>query len=170
MNRMPPFGEVWRNRLFRVAALLAVVSAGVLVAAVTGAVQLRGVSAAAPMKPIPDSLLHFAAPDAGPDVARAVARDVFQEDRTPARRRYRLPGAADAEAAQPAPRPSVLGTAIGTGEPDFAICQVAGGQPAIVRVGGRIGEFTVISIERSRVWFRGAGGERFSIDASKPGS
>ncbi|HZQ37572.1 MAG TPA: hypothetical protein VFD32_16690, partial [Dehalococcoidia bacterium] len=139
-----------------------------LLAATTGAVRLQAVTVAAPAPAIPDSLLRFATPDSGPDIAAAVARDLFAEDRTPPPRRYRLPGDADATPRPPAPRPVVLGTALGTGEADFAICQIAGGAPVIVRAGSRIGEFTVLSIERTRVWFRGPDGERISIDASKP--
>lgn len=168
MNRLPPFGEMWRDRVFQLAVLVGAAALVALVAATAGAVRLEAVAPAAPAPAIPDSLLRFATPDAGPDVAAVVAHDLFKEDRTPASRRYRLPGEADVQPRQPAPRPVVLGTAIGTGEADFAICQVLGGQPVIVRAGARIGDFTVLSIERTRVWFRGADGERFSIDASKP--
>jgi hypothetical protein len=168
MTRLPSFGAMWRDRVFQLAVLAAIVALVALVSATVGAVRLQAVTAAAPAPAIPDSLLTFATPDAGPDVAGAVARDLFQEDRTPPPRRYRLPGEPDATPRPMAPRPAVLGTALGTGEADFAICQIPGGQPVIVRAGARIGEFTVLSIERNRVWFRGADGERFSIDASKP--
>ena len=79
-----------------------------------------------------------------------------------------MPGEVEATPRQPAARPVVLGTVMATDGANFAICQVGGGQSAIVRAGGKVGEFTVVSIERGRVNFRSPDGERISIDASNP--
>ncbi len=160
--------DLLRHRLFSGAAALVVIAAVVLVVAIVGAVRVEPVQAAAPPAAIPDSALRFAPAGAGADVAAAVAADIFADDRRPPRRRYLMPGESDAGSAAPAPRPVVLGTAITGGAGSFAICQVPGGQPTVVRAGGQIGGYTVVSIERGKVTFRGSDGERFSIDASKP--
>ena len=167
MSRTLPVGDMMRNRFFQgtVAGLVAAVV--VLVAAIAGAVHLQPVSVAAPPPAVPDSALRFAAAGDRANVAAAVARDLFTDDRRAPAKRYLLPGEQEAAARGPAPQPVVLGTAIGSGD-DFAICQAPGGQPAIARVGQRVGGFTVVSIERTRVVFRGPDGERLSIDASKP--
>jgi hypothetical protein len=146
------------------ALVVAVVLLGV---AAVGAIRVEQVEASVPPPTIADSALRFRIPGEGADVAAAVAKDLFTDDRQAPPRRYLMPGASEVEA-QPAPRPAVLGTALGGADGDFAICQVAGGPSRVVRVGGKVGEFTVVGIERGKVTFRGPDGERFTIDASKP--
>lgn len=155
------------DRFFQVAIAVTLLAGVTLIVAITGAVRVQQVSAAPPAPSLPDSALRFVAAGEGVDIAGAVAHDLFTDDRRAPAQRYRLPGEAEAAVREPVPPPTVLGTAIGSGD-DFAICQLSGGQPRIVRVGQAIGGFTVLSIGRMRVVFRSAGGEHLSIDASKP--
>lgn len=167
MSRGPARGVLLRDRLFQVAVVVAVMAFALLAASTVGAIHVDPVTAAAPPVPLADSVLRFAARGADADIAGAVARDLFADDRRAPRRRYLMPGSVAAEPGEPSPAPTVLGTAIGSGD-DFAICQVAGGRPTIVRVGEKVGDFAVIAITRSRVVFRGPDGARVAIDASKP--
>lgn len=167
MTNPLPLSGMLRDRLFRAAVAALVIAVLVLTASTVGAVRLDAVPAASASPAIADSALRFSVAGGGPDIAAAVAQDLFTDDRHAPARRYLMPGEPD-NARQPAPRPVVLGTALSGGGADFAVCQVAGGQSQVVRVGGKIGEFTVVAIERGRVSFRGADGGRFTIDASKP--
>ena len=160
--------EMMRDRFFRAAAGMTAAAVVLLVAAMVGAVRVQGVEAAPPSVSLPDSALRFPAATPAADLAAAVAHDVFADDRQAPAKRYRLPGEAVAVARQPAARPVVLGTAISLNGESFGTAQLPGGQSTIVRVGSKVGEFVVVSIERGRVAFRAADGERFSVDASKP--
>ena len=105
-------------------------------------------------------------------IGAAVEKDLFAPDRSAPPERYRVPGEADPSAVVvvEAPKPIVLGTAVsGTGG-SFATCQLPDGQPIIVRVGDRIGEYTVKTIERGRVVFTTAKGTQFEVPALKPGT
>ena len=135
---------------------------------VVGAVRVAPVSAAAPPASIPDSALKFALPGAPTDIAAALSRDLFADDRQAPARRYRMPGEADAGSAEVIVRPVVLGTAIAMDGAHFATVRLADGNATIARVGMKFGEYTVVAIERGRVMFRNAVGERVVIDASKP--
>ncbi len=149
-------------------ALGAVVAAVVFLGiAVAGAVHVEQVEASVPPVAIADSALRFRIPGEGADVAAAVAGDLFTDDRQAPLRRYLMPGDSEIDV-QPAPRPMVLGTALGGEGGNFAICQILGTPSRIVRVGDKIGEYSVLGIERGKVTFRGPDGERFTIDASKP--
>ena len=52
----------------------------------------------------------------------------------------------------------------------FATCQLGDDRPIIVRVGDKIGEYTVRTIERGRVVFTTANGSRLEVLALRPGS
>ena len=168
MSRPLVSREMLRDGAFRSAVVALAVAVVVLVAAGVGALRIAPIAAAPPPPAIADSALRFALAGAGADIATAVASDLFTDDRQAPPRRYRLPGEPETTPRVQAPRPAVLGTAIAADGASFAICQITGGQPTVVRAGAKIGEFTVVSIERGRVSFRAADGERFSIDASKP--
>jgi hypothetical protein len=107
------------------------------------------------------------------DVAEAVALDLFAEDRMAPPQRYRLPGEAvpgESVAATPPARPVVLGTAIASDGSSFATCQLESSRLLMVRVGDKVGDYLVKSIDRGRVVFQTAAGERFEILALRPGS
>lgn len=152
----------------RAARAFLVVALAVLATAIVEAVRVGTVEAAPAGTAIPEAALRFA--DAGPavDVAAANARDPFADDRRAPTRRYRMPGDVDAVATQAAPRPVVLGTAVAPGGTSFAMCQVGPTDVVKVRVGGRVGEYTVVAIARGKVTFRASGGEQFTVEASKP--
>jgi hypothetical protein len=156
-----------RDSRVRAAGFVLAIAVVALVIAAVGAVRVGSVQAAAPPPLVPDSALRIAAPGAGTDIAGAVAQDLFTDDRHAPAKRYLLPGEQDFTA-EPAPRPSVLGTAIGSDGEHFAICMLPGGLPVTVRAGSKVGGYTVVSIERGKVIFRSAGGERFTLDAAKP--
>ena len=160
--------EMMRDRFFRASVVTLVASVVVLLVAIVGAVRVQTVAAAPLPATIPDSALRFVGFGVTADLAAAAANDLFADDRQAPPKRYRLPGEASDTPRQPAPRPVVLGTALSDDGGSFAICQLVGGPSTVVRAGTRIGEFVVVSIERGRVAFRAADGERFSIDASKP--
>lgn len=100
------------------------------------------------------------------------ANDIFQPDRSPLQYRYRMPGES-APDGTPVPeplKPVVLGTVIATDGSHFATCQLPGGRPTVVRVGDRIGDYTVMSIDRSSVTFKNAAGKLFEVTATRPGN
>ena len=168
MKTPPPASEMLRDGRMRLAVALLGASAFALVAAVVSAVRVGSVEAAAPPSAVADSALRFAEAGQPVDIGAAVARDLFTDDRQAPARRYRLPGEADVVAPPVASRPLVLGTAIGPAGTSFAMCQTGPADVVKARVGGRVGEYAVVAIERGRVTFRGADGELFTVDASKP--
>jgi hypothetical protein len=100
------------------------------------------------------------------------ANDIFQPTRNPLQYRYRMPGEpvpGDAVAAPEPARPVVLGTVIATDGDHFATCQLPGGRPTVVRVGDRLGDYTVLSIDRVKVVFRNAAGASIEVAATRPG-
>lgn len=103
------------------------------------------------------------------EIADVVELNLFAPDRSAPLRRYSLSGYDDAplsEVAVEVPKPVVLGTAVGSGARSFAMCSLAGAPTVIVRVGDKLGEYTVRSIERGVVEFSSASGERFAVDAN----
>ncbi|HEU4628954.1 MAG TPA: hypothetical protein VFS08_04390 [Gemmatimonadaceae bacterium] len=151
-------------------AVAAVVLAGLL-ALWTLARALR--VDAAPAGAVATAAIRPPAPVAPPPPVRVrdvVARDPFSPDRAPPPARYRLPGeveeapADDERAARRSP-PRLLGTVVATGGGrSFAICQVGRGQPVMLHVGERLGDFTVAEITRGRVVFTTPGGERVVVE------
>ncbi len=103
------------------------------------------------------------------EVAEVVDLNLFAPDRSAPLRRYSLSGYEEViapEAVAEAPKPLVLGTAVGTGARSFAMCSLAGAPTVIVRVGDKLGDYTVRSIERGVVVFSTTSGERFAVDAN----
>jgi hypothetical protein len=113
-----------------------------------------------------------AAPAPSPvDVAAAFGVDLFSPQRTPPAARYRMPGeAAPAAAAEDAPKPIVLGTAIAPDGSSFATCQFQSARLLMVRVGDKIGDYVVKAIERGRVVFATPAGKTFEVLAPRAGS
>jgi hypothetical protein len=106
------------------------------------------------------------------DVAAAFAADLFSPDRSAPATRYRMPGepsAVTSPATAPV-HPIVLGTATSVDGTRFATCQYQSDRLLMVRVGDRIADYTVKSIDRGRVVFNGPGGSSFEVVAPKPGS
>jgi hypothetical protein len=106
------------------------------------------------------------------DLEAVGANDIFQPDRNPLQYRYRMPGeTAPDNTPGPEPvKPVVLGTVIATDGSHFATCQMPGGRPTVVRVGDRLGDYTVMAIDRNTVTFKDAAGKVFDIAATRPGT
>src|SRR5438045_530582 len=83
------------------------------------------------------------------NVEGAVENDLFAADRSAPATPYRMPGEADpnAKARVEPMKPFVLGTAVATDGHHFATLQLGDAAPKLVRVGDKIGEWVVKSIE-----------------------
>lgn len=101
-------------------------------------------------------------------VAGVVADNVFAPERTPPARRYRISGYVEEAPREQLPQPLVLGTSVAGQETSFAICRVAAGPATIVRIGDKIGGYTVVTIERGLVVFTAPTGERVAVKAASP--
>ena len=111
-------------------------------------------------------------PVPGVDVDAVGQNDIFQPDRRGLPSRYRMPGESGPTTAATGPEPAkpiVLGTVIATDGGHFATCQLPGGRPTIVHVGDRLGEYTVVAIERNKVVFKTAGRALLDVAAIRPG-
>ncbi len=153
-------------------------------AALLVGVAVLGWTIARALNPADDTSLHVATFDASnailplppripAELGIAIVNDLFAQDRAEPTSRYRLPGEEATGAAAPAPAPVlpvVLGTAaMGDGR-GFATCQLGDGNAVIVRVGDKLGQYTVKSIERGRVAFTTAAGKALEIPALKTGT
>ena len=136
------------------AAIGAVVVALILaVYSFTRALQISEVPGGElPVLPNPAALV---APPPPPvvDVASVISRDAFDISRAAPTNRYLLESEIpEAETpAAPLPRMVVLGIAMADGGRSFATCQVGAERPTIVRVGDKIGPYTIKAIESKRV-------------------
>jgi hypothetical protein len=114
--------------------------------------------------------LAVASPAPAVDVAAAVETDPFAPDRSAPERRYRAPGEEGEDAAprEAQPEPVVLGTAVSDAAHSFATVQLADSRAVILRVGDKIGGYTVTSIERRHVEFKTPSGKKLDISELKP--
>jgi hypothetical protein len=109
-------------------------------------------------------------------VRAIVSRDPFAPDRTAPVERYLIAGpeelvAEEPAESEPALRPQLLGTVVSSRPGrSFAICRLGNAPPATVRVGERLGAYTVQAIERGRVTFVTAAGGRLVVDDAPPPS
>ena len=103
------------------------------------------------------------------DAEQVVERDIFSVDRTAPAERYPMPGeereVAPVVVTPPAARPVVLGPAVGIDGSAFATVQLPNAPIRIVRVGDKLGVFTVVAITRGTVTFRVADEPPFQINA-----
>lgn len=104
--------------------------------------------------------------------AQLAAQNPFAASRRAPSTRYRLAIPGDALAALPADeavepaRPVVHGTAVSSDGRGFAMCAIDGQPVTVVRVGDRVGDYTVVAIARGLVTFRDAQGQRLEITTS----
>lgn len=109
-------------------------------------------------RPLPAAPTRAAQEDAGQSTASVeaiLARPLFSADRRP---KQAAPAQAAAPAA-PAALPRMSGIMV-NGASRAAIFAGANGKPAVIAEGGRIGPFTVQSIEPQQVTITGPGGKR----------
>jgi len=106
------------------------------------------------------------------DLGAIGANGIFQPDRTALPYRYRMPGdPSPNDSGAPDPlKPIVLGTVLATDGSHFATCQLPGGRPTVLRVGDKMGEYTVTAIEREKVVFKNAAGKLVEITVTRPGT
>jgi hypothetical protein len=168
MNRI---GE-WtsgRGMRFAIGALSLALIACVWSAAT--ALRTRDVDAAAATVNIVAGALDAPAPPADVNVGLAVDADLFSPDRKAPAARYRMPGeAAPAAPEAEPPKPIVLGTALASDGTSFATCQFQSSRLLMVRVGDKVGDYTVKLIERGRVVFATPAGKTFEVLAPRAGS
>ena len=109
-------------------------------------------------------------PASGGEIAAAVDADLFAPDRSAPAREYRVPGDETGEvlpAAAPV-LPVVLGTAMSDSAHSFATVQLGDERSVIMRIGDRIGEYTVRRIARGKVTFTNAAKKTLEIQELKP--
>ncbi|MEP6835051.1 MAG: hypothetical protein ABJB74_16815 [Gemmatimonas sp.] len=154
-------------------AALGFLLVAVLVAGYTlvRAVQLTETeSGVVPVLPNPGDL---ASPPSPPlvDIEAIVSRDAFDVARSAPTNRYLLASEIPEvqAAAAPPPRVVVLGIALADGGRSFATCQVGAERPTIVRVGDKLGPYTIKAIEAKRVTVTLPGGAIQTIAALNSG-
>jgi hypothetical protein len=105
------------------------------------------------------------------DIQVAVEHDLFAPDRSAPDTPYRMPGESDPnDKARVEPqKPIVLGTAVASDGHSFATLQLGMDSPRLVRVGDKIGEWTVRSIARGKVVLEGSEGSRAELGVPNPG-
>ena len=154
----------------RVAAGALAISAALFFWTLVGAIRLEAVPQLPAPQFVSSAALAAPAPQAATDVEAAVQADLFAAERTAPARRYRAPGEdSDEETPKGEPvLPVVLGTAVSDPAHSFATVQLGDGSPVIVRIGDKIGEYTVQSIDRERVVFTTLTKKKLDIQELKP--
>ncbi|MFI5245282.1 MAG: hypothetical protein ACHQQR_08670 [Gemmatimonadales bacterium] len=163
--------ELTSTTAVRVALGALVVAAAVAVWALRGAIRTDVAPSSDPRAASTTFVLPPPSSGGPTDVRAAVAHDIFAADRQAPTERYRAPG--DEEVAtkknEVTPsRPVVLGTATSASAPAFAVARLGSERPSIVHVGEKVGDYTVLTIDRSHVVFVAPSGEKFDIQPSKP--
>jgi hypothetical protein len=152
--------------------------AAIVVALGVATKTVVGVVRAAPIPDVPpQSSVDVAQLTRGPlpppaDIQSAVENDLFSPDRSAPSAPYRMPGErdlSDEPVVEPV-KPAVLGTAVATDGRNFATMQLGDERPVLVRVGDKIGEWTVKSIGRGKVVLVTAAGARADLTVPKPGT
>ncbi len=107
---------------------------------------------------------------ASPVPARAALDDdPFSPERQPPAVRYRLPGVEDDTPVADKPvLPEVLGTVLATDGQNLATIRLGPDSTKILRVGQKIGPYTVKEIARGQVTFTKASGEKLVVHAESP--
>lgn len=156
----------------RTAIVVAAIAFVAFATALVRAIRITPVEAAE--NPAAAELARITTPPPAPeiDLDAVGANGIFQPDRTAMPYRYRMPGEpAPNDAGAPAPiLPVVLGTVLSTDGAHFATCQMPGGKPVVLRVGDKLGDYTVVAIDRDKVAFRNASGKLIEITVTRPGT
>ena len=156
----------------RVAGLVALVSAGGAAWSVRRAVRIDD-PLPLPHAETPNDSVKPAPPrGARVNITAAVSADPFSPKRQAPTIPYRLPGEADpapAGQASRAPQIRLLGTVVFVQGGGFVTCQIGNERPVMVRVGEKIGNYTLKSVARGSAVFTGPSGETLQIAALQPG-
>jgi hypothetical protein len=105
---------------------------------------------------------------------KTVDHDPFHPERRRPTVPFRLPSE-QAAASPTAPPPvaatlQLLGTVVTPGQDAFVLCQLGNEPPRVVRVGGKVGGYTLRRIEPGRAVFISPDGETVDVRVSKQGS
>ncbi len=124
-----------------------------------------------PVEPIPAVALRAPTPPAARQTA--VGANPFRPERAPPAVAFRMP--ADHEAAPefaPQARPGLvlIGTAVLPGDRGFALCQVGGEAPRLVRLGEQVGGYTLKTVAQGSATFLAANGTSMDVTVPKAGS
>lgn len=104
------------------------------------------------------------------DIQSGVDKDLFSPDRSAPETPYRMPGESnpnDKPRVEPM-KPIVLGTAVASDGHNFATLQMGMDSPKLVRVGDKIGDWTVRAIMRGKVVLE-TEGSRAELGVTTPG-
>ena len=153
----------------RIAALAAAVSAVFAGWSVSRALQVDDLPAGADATALGDVQVATRGRPPRVNIAAAVDADPFNPGRQRPTEVYMLPG----ELVVPAPTPRteqirVLGTVVSTTGAGFAMCQFGSAPPTIVRIGEKIGPYTLKRVARGSATFTGPAGD-LVVAAPQPG-
>lgn len=154
----------------RVALVVFGASVAVFFWSLTRALRAQSIPPAVPAMVVALDGTKRPAPRQPADIQAGVENDLFSPDRTAPETPYRMPGEDspnDKPRIEPQ-KPIVLGTAVASDGHNFATLQLGMESPKLVRVGDRIGEWTVRSIARGKVVLESAQGNRAELGATNP--
>lgn len=161
-----------RAPLIRTAIVTLGVASALFLISLVRAIRITPVEAATTIATSELVRVTSAPPAPEIDLGAVGANGIFRPDRTAMPYRYRMPGEPgpdDAPAAEPI-KPVVLGTVLATDGSHFATCQLPGGRPTLVHVGDKLGDYTVMAIDRGKVTFKNAAGKTIEITVTRPGT
>lgn len=125
------------------------------------------------------TLLADSTPELSPKVssttaqlALAVEQDPFHPERRRPTRPFRLPSEPMTNETEPAATQDALhliGTAVFADGSGFAICQLGGQSPRLLRLGERLGEYELSSVAKGKASFLTSTGTRVEITVPKAG-
>lgn len=122
------------------------------------------IGAGAPLVPAPP-------PYSVERVLAAVDKDPFHPERRRPGVRFHLPNdVATAIVSHAVADVRVIGTAVAAGGGGFAMCSWAGGQPRIVRLGERVGDWTLSKVTPGAAEFRAPTGTTVVVRIAKAGT
>lgn len=104
-----------------------------------------------------------------PSSESSLGSDPFSQDRRPLREGDAEPPRDRAPLQVSSADLRLLGTVV-NGAAGFAVCQLATDAPRIVRIGERIGDLTLISVEQARALFRTPSGVPLAVSLSPTGA
>ena len=153
----------------RIAAIAALASGIFAGWSVRGALQIEELPTGADATALGDVQVATRGRPPRVDIAAAVDADPFNPSRQRPSEVYMLPG--ELVVATPTPRNEqirVLGTVVSTTGSGFAMCQLGSSPPTIVRIGEKIGAYTLKRVARGSATFAGPAGD-VVIAAPQPG-
>ena len=162
---MSPSPRSW----VRAAALAAILSAGFAGWSVFSAIRLDELPIAADATALGDVHVVERVRPPRVNIAAVVDADPFNPSRQRPAEAYMLPSELVVPAAAPrAEQLRVLGTVVSTTGSGFAMCQLGSEPPTIVRIGEKIGVYTLKRVARGSATFTGPAGD-VVVAAPQPG-